>query len=158
MSDLQSPEPSSLPGATPPPLPHKVILFKLACRLGLGFGIVQTACLLLMFVLYRLTPGGPPPLAVLLATVGAALEAFSAYLISKHRPGGRGLFTVGTVCVSFGYLMLGGFIFAILNLIPLLLLVASSSPDVAPKVQEGKSFEASSDPSSGSSASKEDLY
>ena len=96
---------------------------------------------------------------IFVATAGAVLQAFSANFISKHTNGGRGLFTLATICVSFAYLMIGGFIFAILNLVPLLLLVASSSPDAAPKAKESDSFETNGLPSPAeSSSSKEDLY
>lgn len=98
-------------------------------------------------------------MGVLVATAGAALQAFSAYFISKHPSGGRSLFTIGTVSVSLCYSMVGGFIIGILNLIPLLLLVANSSPDAAPKPQENDPLETSGVASSTESAPpKEDLY
>jgi hypothetical protein len=159
MSDLQPSESSPTPVVVPPPLPHKVLFFKLGWRLGFWFGIVQAVCFLLLFSLYFFSPGGPPPLMMFVATAGAVLQAFSAHFISKHKNGARGLFTIAIVCVSFFYLIIGGFIFGVLNLVPLLLLVLSSSPDVAPKAQESGPLETSGVASSTESSSpKEDLY
>lgn len=93
------------------------------------------------------------------ATAGAVLQAFSAHFISKHTNGGRGLFTFAIACVSFFYLIIGGFIFGVLNLVPLLLLVLSSSPDAAPEAQKSDPLEQAGTPSATEPApSKEDLY
>jgi hypothetical protein len=159
MFDLPSPEPSpQAGGSTPPPLPRKVRLFKLGWRLGFWFGTLQTIFLLLALVLFFFTPGGPPPLGMFAAAAGAALQAFSAHFISKRPTDGRSLFTIASVSVSFCYLTGGLFFFAILNLVPLLLLVASSSPDVATKVAEPDYLKTSDAPSPESSPAKEDLY
>jgi len=159
MPDLPPSESSALPGAIPPPLPQKVRLFKLGWRLGFWFGIAQAALFLIVSVFCFLSPEGPPPLMMFVATAGAAIQAFSAHFISRNPNGGRSIFTVATVAVSFSYLIQGGWIFGCLNFIPLLLLVASSSPDVAQKREEDASLETAAAPSpSEPSSTKEDLY
>jgi hypothetical protein len=154
MSDSPSSASPSLPDV-PPPLPHKVLLFKVGCWLGFSFPIIQIAGLLVLSFL----PGPPLPQSLFVLIAAGVIEAYSALSVLRHRKGSRGIFTGASIVFAFIYLTWGGFIFAILNLIPLLLLVASSSPDVAPKAQESDSLETGGVASSTESSSpKEDLY
>jgi len=155
MSDLKPTESSPTPVAVPPPLPHKVRLFKVSCWLGISFPIIQIAFLLVLFLL----PGPPLPQSLFILIAAGVVEAYSALLVLRHRKASRAIFTGASIVFSFIYLTWGGFIFAIINLIPLLVLVASSSPDAAPKTQENDPLETRDVASSIESPSpKEDLY
>lgn len=122
---------AALPG--PPPLPQQIQRFRLAAWIGLASGGLFALFLSAASVWILLTPipGRPPEFAAFLAPLAAIFQALCAFLLLRGRSRVLLIFCVSSILLAFFLLLIGGVLFAVINLVPIALILYIAAPKSA---------------------------
>jgi hypothetical protein len=159
MSVPESQDHSPAVTVSPPPLPHKALLLQIAWISGLVLGVAQLFFIILILLGSSFTPGPPVPLALFVATAVAAVQAFSAYRIRNGPVSARIIFALATALMMIFTLVVGTFLFAAVNAVPLVFLLLSQSTKPSRSTNTVTSSEATTPTITEAPRSRsEDLY